>query len=72
MVLPVCVYDGEGGSGATAGRSSVGVIAVVVCITVAVFVADLCAARRWGVFSAGRVGRHPPLLAVPNTTLKQA
>lgn len=36
-------------------RSSVGVIAIVVCITVAVFLADVSTARRRGVFGAGRV-----------------
>lgn len=53
-------------------RPSVGVIAIIVCITVAVLLADVPAAWRWGVFSAGRVGRHPPLLVVPHATLKQA
>lgn len=33
-----------------------GVIAIIVCITVAVLLADVTVAWRWGVFSAGRVG----------------
>lgn len=51
-------------------RSSVGVVAIVVCV--AVFFTDLSTARRWGVFSAGRVGGYPPLLAVADAALKQA
>lgn len=53
-------------------RPSVGVIAIVVCIAVAVLLADLSTARRRGVFSARRVRRHPPLLVVPHAALKQA
>lgn len=36
--------------------ASVGVIAIVVCITAAVLLTGLAASWRWGVFSAGRVG----------------
>lgn len=53
-------------------RPSVGVIAIIVCIAVAVLLADVPTAWRWGVFSAGRVGWHPPLLVVPHAALKQA
>lgn len=51
-------------------RPSVGVIAIVV--GVAVLLAGLAAAWRRGVFSAGRVRRHPPLLVFPHAALEQA
>lgn len=71
---PVCVQESRVGRlGETADASpSVGVIAIVICITVAVLLADVSTARRWGVFSAGCVGGHPPLLVVPHAALKQA
>lgn len=49
-----------------------GVITIIVCIAVAVFFTDLSTARGWGVFSAGRIWRHPPLLVFTHTSLKQA
>lgn len=51
---------------------SVGVVAVIVCVAVAVFLADLSTAWGRGVFSAGRVRRYPSLLVVPYAACKQA
>lgn len=71
---PVCGGVGRRGRGGALWRLgvSVGVIAIVVCVDVAVLLADLCPAGGRGVFSAGRVRRHPPLLGVPGAALKQA
>lgn len=52
--------------------SSVGVVAVVVCIAVVILLAGLTTARRRGVFSAGCVRRHPPLLVFSHAALEQA